>query len=265
MATTDQVRKWYPDLVTNHHLRGRDGYQPKVDYSKAVRVPFPAAGGGVFREPVHPATEEAWTAYITAMVYHGETMPGSGGVDNPRNIAGTNWPSLHAYCVAVDLPPNSRKSAAFQSAALGIRTKSGARVFRNLALINDRMHDQIDCSPADLASGIDWSTVSGGHMADHEHKITAETPELAWGDEPWAWYQDRDFTSVPESRVREARREDLAFAFKHNYDNFIRPLEKELVSQAREIAELKTQLESLRNSGSVGSIYGRVVKLTKPD
>lgn len=244
MASTDQVRGWYHHVVLNHDLRGTPGFQPRCDLSPTVRVPFPAEGGGVFREPVHHLTEEAWLAYVTVMLFHGETMPGGGGVDSCRVILGTNWPSLHAYCVAVDLPPNSRKSAAFQADVLRIRTKSGARVFRNLANANDRMHDQIDCSPADLASGIDWTTVRGATMpSDHDHQITSDTPPLDWGDEPWQWYQDHDFTSVPESRVREARREDLAYAFRHNYFTFIRPLEQK-------IAQLETEVDKLKSAGS---------------
>ena len=109
---------------------------------------------------VHPLTIEAWNAYIAVMTHHGETMPENGGVGNCRNIAGTNWPSLHAYLCALDIPPNSRKSMWFIQDIVMIQTNSGVRVFRNLA--GDRMHDQIDCSPADLATGIDSATVIGG-------------------------------------------------------------------------------------------------------
>lgn len=154
MASTDQVRRWYPDVVTNHASRGQPGYQPVCDTTKAVRVDFPKEGGGVYRLLVHPATADAWRVYARLMTQHGETVPSAGGTHNCRNIANTNWPSLHAYCVALDLPPNNRKSAAFQSAVLAVRTNTGAQVWRNLASADDRMHDEITCSPTDLASGI---------------------------------------------------------------------------------------------------------------
>ena len=40
-----------------------------------------------------------------------------------------------------------------------IRTNNGKTVFRNLW--GDRMHDQINCSPVALATGINWDTVAG--------------------------------------------------------------------------------------------------------
>lgn len=162
MASTEQKRKWYPEVVTNHADRGKAGYTPKCDPQRhAVRHTFPREGGGEWNLWVHPKTVEAWDAYEFLMKRHGETVPSDGGTHNCRNIAGTSWPSLHAYCVALDIPPNNRKSAAFQRDVLAVKTNSGVRVFKNLASINDRMHDEIDCSPAALASGIDWSTVAG--------------------------------------------------------------------------------------------------------
>ncbi len=159
MASTEQIRKWYhTSVVLNHDQRGTPGYQPNCNHRHQT-MPFPKEGGGVFNEPVHPLTREAWRAYITVMIHHDETMPGAGGVDQCRNIAGTDWPSLHAYLCAVDLPPNSRKSSAFIGDIGRIRCNNGAFAFRNLA--GDRMHDQINCSPADLATGIDWTTVAG--------------------------------------------------------------------------------------------------------
>lgn len=163
MATTDQVRSWYPEVVTNHAQRGTPGYTPTCSpTTKAIRALFPREGGGDYSLWIHPKTKEAWRAYVQTMRHYGETVPSAGGTHNCRNIANTNWPSLHAYCVALDLPPNSRKGAGFQAAILKIKTNSGATVFKNLASINDRMHDQIDCSPAALATGINWTTVPGG-------------------------------------------------------------------------------------------------------
>jgi len=159
MSSTDQIRKWYHEgVVLNHSSRGQQGYHPHCDHDHST-VAFPRDGGGVFNEPVHPLAFEAFEAYTAVMRHHGETMPGAGGVDQCRNIANSDWPSLHAYIVAVDLPPNHRKKEVFVVAAHAIRCNDGARTFRSLT--GDRMHDQIDCSPASLKTGIDWSTVAG--------------------------------------------------------------------------------------------------------
>lgn len=170
MATTDQVRRWYHEPVLNHSARGKAGFVPKCNHNPrsaggpAEYVEFPAANGRVYREPVHWRTKEAFEAYAAVMRRHKVYLPSGGGVNACRNIAGTNWPSLHAYLVAIDLPPNDYKPDSFLKAIHNIRTKSGARVFRTL--VNDRMHDQIDCSPEDLASGIDWDTVDGDAIMD---------------------------------------------------------------------------------------------------
>lgn len=188
MATTDQVRSWYPDVVTNHADRGEKGFWPKCDLTKATIVDFPREGGGVYNLYVHPKQVEAWEAYVTVMVYHGVTVPSAGGTHNCRNIAGTNMPSLHAYCSCLDIPPNSRKPVKFQVDILKIKTKNGKTVFRNLASINDRMHDQIDVSPTDLATGINWTTVVGSKPkppkppADWTKKVIMALPTLKKGD-----------------------------------------------------------------------------------
>ena len=156
---TETVRKLYhEDVVLNHALRGTSGYEPICNHRHPT-VEIPREGGGVWVRPAHPLTTEAWNAYIQVMIHHGETMPEAGGLGNCRNIGGTNRPSLHAYLCALDIPPNSRKSRAFLKSIKAIRTNNGKTVFRNLW--GDRMHDQINCSPADLATGIDWATVAG--------------------------------------------------------------------------------------------------------
>ena len=176
MSTTEQIRKWYHEgVVLNHADRGKPGYHPHCDHDHP-KVGFPNEGGGVFLEPVHPDTFEAFTAYVAVMRHHGETMPGSGGVNSCRNIGDGNNPSLHAYLCAVDLPPNSRKSVGFLVSVKAIRTKSGVVVFKNLR--GDRMHDQINCSPTALKSGIDWTTVVGDGGDDMAFLTEAEQKEL---------------------------------------------------------------------------------------
>ncbi len=164
MSTTEQIRKWFHSgVVLNHADRGKTGYHPHCDHDHP-KVGFPNEVGGVYNEPVHPLTFEAFTAYVSVMKAMGVKMSGAGGVNACRNIGTGDWPSLHAYLCAVDLPPNSYKPTPFIVAIEDIRTKSGAQVFRNLS--GDRMHDQIDCSPKALATGIDWSTVDGDQGSD---------------------------------------------------------------------------------------------------
>ncbi len=164
MADTDQIREWYHEgVVLNHNKRGQQGYTPKCNHSDKPKVGIPNSDGGLYFEPVHPLTVEAWEAYVMVMNHHGETITGDGGINACRNIGDTDWPSLHAYLCALDSPPNSRKSHLFITDIEKIRTNNRPQVFRNLA--GDRMHDQINCSPSDLATGIDWNTVVG-HTGD---------------------------------------------------------------------------------------------------
>lgn len=243
MASTDQVRQWYPDVVVNHAKRGTAGFTPICDTSKAIRVPFPKEGGGTYSLLVHPKTKEAWEAYVTVMAAFGETVPSAGGTHNCRNIANTNSPSLHAYCVALDIPPNDRKSAEFQAAVLKIKTNSGVTVFKNLASINDRMHDQIDCSPEALASGINWTSVVGGIVADHSHKPMPNELPRDWADGAWELWVARSGTN-DDTRTHTFYREDLSWV----YGRVIQPLEKEASDQAKEIALLTTQVAQLKAS-----------------
>ncbi len=159
MASSEQIRNWFHDgVVLNHADRNTSGYTPECDHRQPT-VGIPNDSGGVYNEPVHPYTVEAWEAYVTVMAFYWETITSAGGVNHCRNIGTGDMPSLHAYLCALDSPPNSRKSDKFIAAIEAIRTNSRAQVFRNLA--GDRMHDQINCSPTDLASGINWSTVAG--------------------------------------------------------------------------------------------------------
>jgi len=178
MASSEDIRKWYhEDVVLNHADRGNPGYEPVCNHNYPT-VAFPRSGG-VFNEPVHPLCFEAFEAYTTVMRHLGVDMPGAGGVNSCRNIGTSDNPSLHSYLCAVDLPPNSFKPAEFLAAIKTIRTNSGAQVFRTLR--GDRMHDQINCSPTGLATGIDWSTVAG-HQGDDDMAILSDEAQQFWED-----------------------------------------------------------------------------------
>lgn len=260
MASTEQIRKWFHSgVVLNHADRGTSGYHPHCDHDHP-KVAFPRAGGGVFNEPVHPLTFEAFTAYVAVMRHHGETMPGAGGVDQCRNIGTGNWPSLHAYICAVDLPPNSRKSAAFITSIKAIRTNSDAQVFRNLS--GDRMHDQINCSPADLATGVDWTTVIGATMSDHpatshraftKHHNTGTVPSWA----PWKAYQQAGGSSIESSGPWSFTRADAAWYWK----KWIVPLQKRATKLEAEIVILRKRIVNLETAPPTGVSEARVKEL----
>lgn len=169
-VSTDQVRRWYPEANRRHHLRGTPGVVPSCNFrtrllgGPAVKILIPRQGGGFFSEPVHWEYLDGWSALVEWMIYHDQSITGAGGVDNCRNIAGTWWPSLHAYLAALDNPPNSRWSRQFLAAVQGVLTIGGPagpeRVWRNLP--NDRMHLQANASPAAMLTGIDPRTLPAG-------------------------------------------------------------------------------------------------------
>ncbi len=156
VVSSEQIRKWFHEgVVLNHADRDKPGYHPHCDH-RQPKVAFPNEFDGFYNEPVHPLAVEAFQAYADIMVAMGVRMSGAGGVNSCRNIGTSNTPSLHAYLCAVDLPPNTYKPTAFLVAIENIRTNSGAQVFRNLS--GDRMHDQLNCSPTALSSGIEQPT-----------------------------------------------------------------------------------------------------------
>lgn len=94
-----------------------------------------------------------------------------------RSITGGSGYSLHAYGIPLDVnaPANpygprlvTDMPRAMVEAGLAIRTKGGHQVFGwggNYRRNKDAMHWEVVASPAELALGIDWSTVAG---ANHE-------------------------------------------------------------------------------------------------
>lgn len=120
-----------------------------------------------------------WEAFDATMRNRGYGDAGIVGSYACRNIAGKTTKSLHSYRLAIDVDPslNGRYSGApflkgkitkAQVAAVeAIRTNSGAQVFywggwfkdRSGNPIPDPMHFQLCCTQADIASGLDISTV----------------------------------------------------------------------------------------------------------
>lgn len=166
MASTQQIRDAFPEPVIGQTGQGH----PKCDHSIGVRVSFPTTlnASGEIMLLVHPAQQEAWVAFAAVMRRVGYLIrESSSGTANCRNIGDAAFgnPSLHAHLSAIDLNPSKNtgpatdQPAELQAALGAIRTRRGDTVFRNLA--DDRMHWQINCSKASLATGIDPATVGG--------------------------------------------------------------------------------------------------------
>lgn len=132
---------------------------------------------------VHWFTLPAWRAMELALQTTGYGNARLVSTYYPRYIGGTTKWSLHSYSgVALDVDPNAYGNPFVRNkpfswddttftpeqveAVCAIRTVSGAQVWRwggNTfgEFEHDYMHWQLNCTPDDIASGIDWSTVIG--------------------------------------------------------------------------------------------------------
>lgn len=131
------------------------------------------------RITVRKGTEQAWCALsYVRMAHKYHVRPGDTGAYNPRPITGgTDW-STHAYGIGLDedwlTNPYSKKfitdmSPEMRRDVATIQTVDGLQVFRSGADWDgdpntperhyDAMHNEINVTPAELARGIDWSTV----------------------------------------------------------------------------------------------------------
>lgn len=165
VASTEEMRQSYPEPVIGV---GADGH-PVCDHSIGVLVAFPTTltGSGDLELLVHPAQVAAWRAFATVMrrmdyvIFDPRT-----GTAACRNIddAPFGRTSLHAHLSAIDLNPSANTGGAtdqppeLQAALRRIATNRGDAAFRNLT--TDRMHWQIDCTRASLATGIDPATIT---------------------------------------------------------------------------------------------------------
>lgn len=87
----------------------------------------------------------------------------------------------------------------------------------------------------------------------HQHTIPPEKLPRAWATEPWVRYVAAGGSTIPESRVWEAYREDLA----HYYVTFTEPIEsdvsqlqRDLVHSNARIAQLEQRLDALTPGGA---------------
>lgn len=110
---------------------------------------------------------------------------------NCRRIGGTNQWSAHAYGAAIDINSlwnpfgGSRHHIprGVANAITAIRTNNGRQVWTwggNWSGKKDWMHFQVGCTPGDLATGINWRTVSGtpvGHVPNPPKPAPIKPPE----------------------------------------------------------------------------------------
>ena len=170
------------------------------------------------RRPVRiiDVLEDAWSAAEQALLATGYGNAKIVGSYACRNVRDSAYASLHAYRLAVDVDPalNGRKRYGTTrrkwwewskitrlqvNAVTAIRTRNGKRVFTHGGTFRsqDPMHFQIACTPADIRSGIDWSTVKG-HASKQTAPGAAATGKGGTGPRPVLRKQPRP-SKVPSS------------------------------------------------------------------
>lgn len=193
--SSQSMRNFYPDFVVGGVSSTWVVYSngPRCDYSSAVRVEFLASSAfdGSISLKVHPKAAEAFRS-LSAIFrsWNYEFRESAGGTVSCRKITGGTRTSLHAHGCAMDINPSKNRYATSSGVIQwgrqtdmpkgmitdieAIRTKNGKAVWQwggRWTNIKDAMHFQPSkCSPADLATGIDWSTVNGtpGEIEDDE-------------------------------------------------------------------------------------------------
>lgn len=134
--------------------------------------------------PVPLITQDAWRAFETIVRGYNYPKPSKGfWTYVNRNIAGTSTKSLHAYGIAGDKDPQEnryRHEAKWEhtlfteilvKALLAVKTDSGKQVFAwggQWTHRQDLMHWYITCSPKNLATGIDSSTLIALDIGEEE-------------------------------------------------------------------------------------------------
>lgn len=122
---------------------------------------------------VRPAIIEAVKALDACLVsWDYETRLADTGAYNCRpKVSGKGW-SIHSYAIAIDInwqlnPYGGSRHhipTALAAAICRIRTNNGKQVWNWGGFwsgTRDWMHFEVVCSPADLATGINWGTVPG--------------------------------------------------------------------------------------------------------
>jgi len=156
MTTTTELRRLWKDYLGETARK-----------NKSVTVPFPG-NGRVWNLLVADVAGPAFSLLASIQKKHNYLfLESAGGTWVIRKIAGTDLYSLHSYGIAYDVNPSKNPyrtcttniPKAMRDEVLALRTNNGKQVFTwggNWSPCSkaDPMHFQIDCSPADLRTGI---------------------------------------------------------------------------------------------------------------
>ena len=163
MASTGTKRIWY------------------AAYACEKSGDFPEAHILIGRREVQPDSVPFWQAFSQVLELNGYSAQ-SVGTYNCRPITGGTNLSLHAYGIAVDIDPYKLGNGYYSGwssfswsrteftptqvkVVEAIRTNNGKKAFRWggwWTYSRDYMHWEIDVSPTDLRTGVNWNTVQGG-------------------------------------------------------------------------------------------------------
>jgi D-alanyl-D-alanine carboxypeptidase len=141
----------------------RDVWDPPCNSGSFITISLHGEG----RVTVDPRTTEAVTRLNDILIaWDYRTRSADTGAYNCRQITGGSGYSLHAYGIALDINwqsnpygPNliTDMPRGMVDEITALRTGNGQRVWEwggNWSGNKDAMHYEIDCSPADLATGI---------------------------------------------------------------------------------------------------------------
>lgn len=186
MSTASQRRAWAPACTEQRMV-------PVVLHG-GLRVRVDARCAAAFN------ALSAWFAHHRYEVDPDD--PGGPGAFNCRPITGGNGYSLHAYGIAVDVNPSRNPYTKLRlitdmptemiADITRMRTRSGHQVFRwggdwdtdadsGDQSVWDAMHFEIACTPAQLDTGIDSSTMPGKEPQMPEVDVSTTMPVVQKG------------------------------------------------------------------------------------
>lgn len=211
-------------------------------------------GGG--RVYVRPAIVEATKALDAVLrSYNYKAYASQTGAYSCRPVAGTNSWSLHAYGIAIDI--NWRRNLysyrlvtdmnlSMPADISRIRTNNGRQVWQwgGYWRKKDAMHFQICCTPADLATGINWKTVHG-----HSSGNIPKPPVVKPPPEP----------TFPIHGDDEGDEEDMRLFKDHNGTHWILSGMERRWASADEFRALKQTWMPVHDMGPGSPFYNPIV------
>ena len=174
MASTSTVRGWYEEYLCNPQLM--------------LGWLFPGWSNPLL---VAAPTVPVWEAFTQLMSASGYLFRESaGGTYSCRKISGSDSYSLHSYGLAVDLNPSKNPQGSpqrddypegFVESAEAISCGNGAQCLSWGGRWDnpDSMHWQINCSPADIATGVESQIPAPGSGGDDMRSLRLAVTEAA--------------------------------------------------------------------------------------